>query len=363
MKQAVQQIKPQDVYLISSTLHFFWAYMLASKFRQTRDSHLIVIDQYTQKPLLMLAFLNPKNSPFASVNELNGREMKGLEKLQNRRHQFDWIKRFIADTPVDKVFIGNDRSVIGQYFIRHSKHKNRSVISCYLDDGVYSYLGREASKNWGERIIDASLKKLAYGLWYDVPPTVGASKWVDQVWVMYPEYVNAALKQKEKIEILPRNEGFSALNPLSVTVLQGAGVKVADIEALDVFITLPNETVFSKIDGYTTEMRRFVSSLVAEGKKVAIKYHPAAGTRDSLNLEKIGALKLPANVSFELFIPFLKNCHVLGDFSTTVLVAHYSENIMVKMMDISPNKQNTNMIELCENLNIKRVQASANMTV
>lgn len=344
--------KPTDVYLISSTLHFFWAFMLANKQSENRQSYLIAIDQYDDRPLTMLKYLRSMDSVFTDIYELNGRGLKGLDKLQNRRQQFDWIKKFVNNQPVNRVFIGNDRSVIGQYFIKQTKLKNIEAQACYMDDGVYSYLGRSASKKLSEKIVDALLKKLAYGWWYDVPETVGASKWIDEAWVMYPELVSSALKRKKAVKILPNNDGFKALKPLSESVFKGSGVNLQTLSELDVLITLPNETVFSQIEGYTSAIRQFVSAQIAQGTKVAVKYHPAAGAKDLLKLEKLGALKLPAELSFELFIPYLNNCLVFGDFSTTLLTSQYSQSLDVSILNTGANFKNS-MFDLCKNTHIK----------
>ena len=73
--------QPVDVFLVSSTLHFFWAFMLASQDKAERKSHLVVIDQYADKPLLMLEFMSDQISPFASIDVLEGRELKGLSLI------------------------------------------------------------------------------------------------------------------------------------------------------------------------------------------------------------------------------------------------------------------------------------------
>ncbi len=350
MKPLENQAQPVDVYLVSSTLHFFWAFMLASKNSGSRQSHLIAIDQYADKPLVMLEYLTEAISPFLSVHVLVGRELKGWAKLKNRRQQFAWIREFVASQAIDRVFIGNDRSVLGQYFIKQSKQKSPLCIACYLDDGVFSYQGRAASQNWAEKYVDAFFKKVTYGFWYDVPATVGASKWIDEVWVMYPELVNSYLGNKKKVEILPDNDGFSVLLPLSRNVFKGMDISLARINSLDVLITLPNETVFSKIEGYREKINGLISSLLKNQKNVAVKYHPAAGNQDLLGLEALGVFKLPSNVSFELFIPLLSQCLVIGDFSTTVLTTKYSGNVSVGMIQSGENRE---MRRLCDQLGIE----------
>lgn len=353
MQQRMKTEKPVDIYLISSTLHFFWAYMLAQRNKELCESHLVVIDQYVNKPLLMVEYLNDEISPFESVETWTGRELKGFSKLQNRKQKFLAIKEYLKELPVRRVFIGNDRSVVGQFFIKEVKRINVGASSCFLDDGVYSYLGRAASKRWAERYLDSFFKKMVYGLWYDVPKTVGASKWIDEVWVMFPNFVNGLLKQKSAKEVLPSNNSFQSFKPFSELVLKGVNFDTTMLRRLDVLITLPNETVFSQLPGYEKKMNLLIKGLTSQNKSIAIKYHPSAVNKDALNLGKNGVAVLPANLSFELLIPFLENCHVIGDLSTTVLISHYSKCGSVSLLEISEDAKNDFMVDLCKSLGIR----------
>ncbi len=344
--------RPVDVYLVSSTLHFFWAFVLAEKHQAERDSHLVLIDQYSNRSLSLYKFLTSEISPFVSQKKLQGRELKGIAKLKNRRKQFVWIKAFTSQGPIARLWIGNDRSVVGQWFIKQSKHNNPHAIACYMDDGVFSYLGRPASKSITERYIDAFLKKLAYGLWYDPPMTVGASKWIDQVWVMFPQFVNHWLKSKEIYPILPDAKAFEHLTVLSDVALKTYGLTASELQVLDVLITLPNQTLFSKIPDYQSLMHRLVANKRLKGLNVAVKYHPAAGSSDPLNLKSLGVVHLPSDLSFELLLPYIKHCTLIGDLSTTVLMGHLARMEQVVMLKLHDDEYSVRMQQLCENLSI-----------
>lgn len=343
-----------DVYLVSSTLHFFWAFMLAKRFSDERDSHLILIDQYANRPLKLWDYLTPANTPFVSQQKLEGRELSGWSKLQNRQKQFKWVKSFVNNSDISTVWIGSDRSVLGQWFIKQAKQKNNTCVACYMDDGVFSYLGRSASQSFSERYLDAFFKKIIYGFWYDSPITVGASKWIDEVWVMYPRQVNALLRSKQLVEIYPNNHGFKAMAALANEVLAGARVSLKQLAELDVLITLPNQTLFSKIEGYEQALHELLESLLSKGLKVALKYHPAVGKQDPLSLSEAGLWVLPSHVSFEVLLPFLHQCTVIGDMSTTILLANYAQTIRrVIMVRLKDGLYVERMASLCERVSIE----------
>ena len=349
---SVLMIKPIDIYLVSSTLHFFWAFMLAKRFEDKRDSHLILIDQYSNRPMQLWRYLTEENTPFVSQNRLEGRELGGWKKLRNRHNQFNWVSEFIKNNNVERVWIGNDRSVLGQWFIKEAKQKCASCVACFMDDGVFSYLGRAASQSFSERYLDAVFKKIIYGFWYDSPLTVGASKWIDQAWVMYPSEVNSLLKNKELIDIYPDNQGFKAFSLLAKEVLKQEKLEPSILNELDVLITLPNETVFTRVNNYKDIVSKLISKLIANKKLVGIKYHPAADNKDILDLSSLGVTLLPSNISFESLIPYLSRCKIVGDLSTTVLIANYSNTLNVEILTFKEYKDSASMRKLSEKLQI-----------
>lgn len=341
--------RPVDVYLVSSTLHFFWAFVLAEKHQAERDSHLVLIDQYTDRPMVFNRFLADEGSPFVATELIAGRELKGFAKWRNRKAQFAWATFYTQAHRIDRVLIGNDRSVFGQFFIKQTKSHSPVCQACYLDEGVFTYLGRAASQKASEHYVDAFFKKIMYGFWYDPPPTIGASKWIDQAWVMYPDHVNQQLQSKRLCEIYPDNHGFKALTSLAKQVLAELDVPLQKLRELDVLITLPNQTLFSKVANYEQAIARLLVNFQSQGLKVAVKYHPAAGDSDPLKLEQKGAWRLPGQVSFEMLLPFLKQCTVIGDISSTILLANYSSSVKrVVMVQTSDDNYSMRMARLCK---------------
>ncbi|WP_127471187.1 hypothetical protein [Thiomicrorhabdus aquaedulcis] len=356
---AISMVRPVDIYLASSTLHFFWAFVLAAKHRGERDSHLVIIDQYTNRPMVFNHFINTESAPFVATQLMAGRELNGIAKWRNRRAQFAWTTNYVKEHRIERVFIGNDRSVLGQFIIKQAKSYRPNCLGCYLDEGVYTYLGRAASQKKSERYVDAFLKKMMYGFWYDTPLTIGASKWIDQAWVMYPNQVNQALKSKCLHEIYPDNNGFKELTGLAQKVLEEQGVSMQRLAALDVLITLPNQTIFSKVAHYEQAIATLLAGFEAQGLNVAIKYHPAAGDSDPLKLEQQNVWRLPGQVSFEMLLPFLKQCTVVGDVSSTILLANYAEGVKrVVMVQISDDNYSIKMAEFCKKIMVDVVSVN-----
>ena len=226
--------------------------------------------------------------------------------------------------------IGSDRlrKAIERNRKKQAKQSNPKCLGCYLDDGVFTYLGRSASQKKSERYIDAFIKKLTYGFWYDTPQTIGASKWIDQAWVMYPSEVNALLKNKELVNIYPENQGFKTFSFLAKEVLNKEKLKSSVLNELDVLITLPNETVFTKVHNYKEIISKLISNLILDKKSVGIKYHPAADNKDILDLLPLGVTLLPSNISFESLIPYLSKYYSMKDIDTHGVLQWKSKTLL-----------------------------------
>lgn len=317
--------KPTDLYLVSSTLHFFWAWLLAFKNKPHRNAYLWLIDQYSDKPMAFVPFIDQVESPFVEWKLFDGREKGGIEKLKLRRKLFSQVKTWAEKNLVDRVFIGNDRSVFGQYIIKTLKQnsqKNRQrCTACFLDDGVFTYLGRAASQSWSEKYLDALAKKLMFGFWYDPPATVGASKWIDEVWVMFPGLVSDGLSEKkikafdlESVDL----EFFKNMANKVYKKFYGSRV----IKSQICLIALPNHKLFSSIEKYGLNLKKFIRSQ----KNVApvyVKYHPSSNNQDVFGLSQEVSVILPSNISFEVLLVMYRDAFFIGDISTTTLVAQY----------------------------------------
>jgi hypothetical protein len=322
--------KPTDLYLVSSTLHFFWAWLLAFKNKPHRNAHLWLIDQYSDKPMAFVPFIDQVESPFVDWKLFDGREKGGLEKLKLRRKLFGEVRTWAKGHLIERVFIGNDRSVFGQYTIKtlkqNSQKNGQHCTACFLDDGVFTYLGRAASQSWSEKYLDALAKKLMFGFWYDSPATVGASKWIDEAWMMYPNEANGLLNNKSRHDFGLTRDDLSAFQPIAELLIKQHAPDLLTTKAPDVLIALPNYYLIKATPDYPVRLAQLITNLQQQGLRIAVKYHPAAQGKDLLNLaEKFGVQCLNDQLSFEVLLAYWQDQSVgfIGDLSTTTLLAHY----------------------------------------
>lgn len=305
--------------------------------------------------MVFVPFLD-QDTPFKSWKLFNGRELGGFAKLRQRKQRFKEAESWLRNNSIDRIFIGNDRSVFGQFIIKTAKEKaeyrDESVTACFLDDGVFTYLGRPASKAWLEKYLDALVKKMMFGFWYNSPDTVGASKWIDEVWVMYPHYVNDSLKAKKIQPLDLTKSDLANMRTLAQQIVLNHDALLMDkLGEFDLLVALPNHRIFNKSPGYEVRIKDFIQARIAQGESVAVKYHPAAGYKDLLSIETLGCTLMPSALSFEVILTMLDKADFIGDLSTTTLLAHYFGQHSY-FLPIVQSEQANKMFTLCKRLGV-----------
>ncbi|WEJ62128.1 polysialyltransferase family glycosyltransferase [Thiomicrorhabdus lithotrophica] len=261
-------------------------------------------------------------SPFEKVKIFSGSN-KEQNKLKQRRKVFKELKAGLSSFSPNEVAVGSDRRVEFQYVMHLLSSTKVQVSGLYLDDGLYSYAGR--IHHFIKDGINALLKKIAYGLWWREPKSVGASSWIDQAWLFAPHQSIEVLKEKQSKQLLP--EWFIApeILDLSYLVAQELKYDVTNLAELDIVILLPHPNNIKKMQGYEKRIQSLVKALSEQGKYIGVKYHPRTNSEDPLHLTSAGAKEvLPSLMAFEFCLPlFNKKCQVVGDIGTALFTCKW----------------------------------------
>ncbi|WP_417226716.1 polysialyltransferase family glycosyltransferase [Amphritea sp.] len=341
---------PCSVYFVSTLLHLFTATAIAGE-RKNETAVLVFIDQPEgATPQIVTLVQQWKLSPFAEQHLFFGRLKGGLSKLKKRRRLFHNLKALIERLAPDHLFVGNDRRIEFQYAMHIASSQGKTVTGHYMDEGTFTYVGREASSGVGDVIVDNLLKKMFYGLWWRNPVTVGASGWINEIHVAFPELIDSRLHAKEKHCLSAASFQADALQQLSQMMLQVNGVTKEQIHGLDVLITLPHESLFEKNTGYRDKILALIDGL--EGS-IAVKYHPRNSGEDALNLQPLGIKLLPSSISYEAILPLLSSdVTVVGDVSSTLLLTRWLRP-EIKTVSYRNGTENKKFEQLFHDLNIE----------
>ncbi|MBN1006627.1 polysialyltransferase family glycosyltransferase [Amphritea pacifica] len=312
---------PRSVYFVSTLLHLFTATAIAGE-RNNEKAVLVFIDQPEGKvPQIFNLVQQWELSPFAEQHLFYGRLKGGLSKLKKRRQLFRDIKQLMERLQPTHIFVGNDRRIEFQYAMHIASSSGKRAVGHYMDEGTFTYVGRQASSGMGDVVVDNLLKKLFYGLWWKNPLTVGESAWISEIHVAFPELIDPRLRSKTVHCLSAQSFQSASLKQLSRMMLQENGVNEEQVRLLDVLITLPHESLFEKNNGYKEK----ILTLTAELKgNVAVKYHPRNSCEDALGLKQYGVELLPSSVSYEAILPLLKReVRIIGDVSSTLLLTRW----------------------------------------
>ena len=312
-----------EFYLTSTPLHLFLSSAIASQ-RKNKKHILIFIDQAdTTDNFYFKQVMEWKESPFQDVYIFPGRIKGFLEKRKSRLETFTVLDRLIEKYQPNEIYTGNDRRIEFQYAMQKSL-KYGGAIGSYIDEGTFTYLGRHPSLGLQDMVIDSCIKKIVYGFWWENPPTIGGSSWITNVYAAFPDLVHPLLRKKNLIELSSTWLQSDSLNNFSAQLLATKDINAESIQSIDVLIALPHESIIAKNKHYKDSLISLISQLTAQGKNIAVKYHPRDIKQDALEIKAIGCQLIPKQVNFEalLFI-FPKNRTILGDFSSVLLNARW----------------------------------------
>jgi len=325
-------IKHQVLYLPSTPLNILVSIAHAQAFRRHQTSTLIIIDQknMTDNPYIK-ALQHWPRSPFTEVDILPGDAVGTAAKKDQRKTNFVRLDNLAKVTHFDAVAVGSDRRVEFQFMMHQCRKQARlkgkkPTEGWYLDDGLYSYAGRPF--HWFKDGVNSLIKKLTYGLWWQEPKTVGASDWIDTIWLFDQCKANLLLKKKHTEQIDPKWFKHRRVKEYSQHVFTHLGIEDGFVEALgevDLLLLLPHPHNYSKISGFEDRLEQVKREVSRKSLRLAVKYHPRTQERDRFCFEEdSSAMLVPSDLAFELLVSQLNlRTKLLGDVGTTLLTAKW----------------------------------------
>ncbi len=348
-----------SLFLVSTPLHLMVAIAITDTLK-LENAHLVFIDQVAGRKNPYLDTLKSwATNPFKSVAVFYRPNRKIFSKLKSRRETFSALSAIVEHLKPIAIYTGNDRRVEFQYCMHKAKKMECKTTGYYMDEGTFTYVGRKASNHFTDKVLDNWVKKLAYGIWWKHPATVGASEWIDTVYVSFPEIIHPLLKTK-KIQHLTLQFWQSRQLIRFCELLVSFIGKPDNLAEYDLLITLPHESIINANVHYKKQIKLIIETAIAEGSKVGVKYHPRDTNPDLLNLQDIPGVEiLSRELPFEALLPMIKmGAKVLGDFSTTLISTRLLRpDITAQAIDHGSNKNTIEFIELYKKMGIEIVKS------
>ena len=312
---------PQQLFMASTPLHILNSVAIASK---TPDSPscLWLIDQPSVEENPYFDLIKKwSDSPFQEVRISRG-HIKGTKaKLANRKQIFAEISQWTEHYEPAQLFTGNDRRIEFQYAMHCATERRDNVQGIYMDEGTFTYVGREASSSFSDRVVDNWLKKLTYGFWWKNPATIGASDWITDAYAAFPELVHPLLARKQLHALQPAHYDNPTVKSFCSLLVEHFGADLHTLSELSTILTLPHESIIARLDGYRDAMDSVMAELLSHGKTIGVKYHPRNTDPDILQAEgRNGAYVIPHRIPFEAILLLLPpGAMIIGDLSSTLI--------------------------------------------
>ena len=308
------------VFLASTPLHLLQA-LAITDVHQLNDAHLLMIDQDSAlKTPYFTQLTQWSNNPFASMHQFFRPPRQPLRKWQARQATFRELKHIAKHIRPKAIYGGNDRRIEFQYLMHTASEMNLMPRGIYLDDGLFTYAGRQASFSINDRFIDHAIKKLVYGFWWKHPKTVGASDWITDGYVAFPDLAHPLLQSKHLKPLTAKYWQCPSVTSFCQQLIDQAAAQI-DFSQFDAVITLPHESILNQQPRYRDKLIKIIEHWRQQNGTVAIKSHPRNKVLDPLNTADMGATVLSQRLPFEAMLPLLASrVSVYGDLSTTLLI-------------------------------------------
>jgi len=97
-----------------------------------------------------------------------------------------------------------------------------------------------------------------------------------------------------------------------------------------VVLIIPHPNNQKKMQGYNQKIQAFVAQLIAQGKRIALKYHPREQGDDALGLANTEqVILIPTTLAFEFVLSLLpKSATVIGDVGTVLFTAKWLRDVL-----------------------------------
>lgn len=304
------------LHLCSTVRNVYAAAGIASG-RPELAHHLRVIDQADAGGNQFLQAVKAHPGPFASIEFLTkGRGHSG--KKQARQQAFEHLAADAERLRPELVLTGNDRRLESQYLCMFMRRGGQQFSSVFVDEGIGTYVHGQYQRSRGRALANAIFdpigKKLRYGLWYQGSRHLGATRWIDECWAMFPALCPAQLNKP--VRELDRQAFLGAdFQAYLLSISEAMGIEA--IPKADALLLLPHSQILST-QGETSEgICAAISYLQQQGLSVQIKYHPSEKRR---YVEQVGGVtEIPNRIPMEVLMGTCNPTVVAGGLSSALL--------------------------------------------
>lgn len=304
-------------------------------------ARLLLIEDFDLAERLQRLFEGWRDNPFEAIARLPGRHTEHVMGARDggrgighflrrvrvkrglRRQTLSAIDDHDAALRPAEVWLGNDRKPETQLALHRASERAGHPVGRYLDDGLYSYLGDVRQRPLVRR-VDALVKRLAYGRWWQRADHAGTTRWIAENWLVFPD--DAPAYPASRRRPLPRGWFDNrSMCRLGLRAAREFGLDRQALADVGLVLVLPHSNQLRANPELAERLRERIVRARGQGQAVAVKYHPREHAPDPAGLLADGdTVALPTLLPLELLLPLLPSGVILlGEGSTALLAAHW----------------------------------------
>ncbi len=312
----------RNIYFTSSPLHFYISCVIALN-KEDHEQELIFFAKSPQAAILHKGLTDIAENIFSVVHFIG---LQTGEAHYSRRKSLAKLKKIVSTRSVSIIYTGNDRWVEFQYAMQLCRKNGFVTKGAYMDDGLVSYLGQKSMSSYSYRYIYPMLRKIAYGHWYNNPTTNGASSWINDVHLIYPELAHRHLDNKTKHSIHISEASQDKLQTLFRKALEDRGVMHETLLKKKFALVFPHEQFYLS----NPSLLKLLSNRAFRDynqSEIALKLHPRSKNTAIID-EYFGDVDvLPLDTGIEMLIPFFAaGSTLVGSTSSALLTTKWLRN-------------------------------------
>jgi hypothetical protein len=331
--------RASSLYIASSARHVLLHTALALRDRGQR-SRLLIAEHlraaWVQPYVEVLA--GDSSSPFESVDVLRAdwrprladarglhrRLLKLRTKREFARRNRELVERTVAELAPSAVYVSCDNFAESQYALHLATCARPSVRRVYVEDGTSAYAPSFVVRSYGLR---EQLRRWRHGAWWRPCDTAGASGWLEEGLVAFPELVRDELRSLKLAAFDPALVLAPRVRAIAAALAERFGLDVERLRRADVILTVANGRWSHHYTDYRATLTRLVASLLHGEARVVLKHHPSDQTdADALGFELDERVYVaPQAVPIELMTVLAGSAHpaLIGDASSCMLSARW----------------------------------------
>jgi len=321
----------ENVFVVHTPYHLFLSFIILSSFKESPNTIITIEDAPFNK---IIPYLKTNNlTRIVSINGQYGKKNK-ITRFLVQKMGIKKIKNILSNLNVSQLFVFADHIPMTQFTISLLKNKSKII---KVEDGMEAYIDYYYDKTNRLKLL---LKHTLYGGFIEPIERQGMYKYIDELWVLYPQFVSSKLKERfmNKIYGIPRNIDINNIKNIYynlITSILNLINSFSPIRHILLFL-LPHSKVFSlEVKKGFEKLFESVTYNEKNDKLFIVKYHPRETffyMEEFKQFNNCKFLTIDSFIAAELLFVILKNLlnqglcdsiKIYSDISTSLLTARW----------------------------------------